>query len=333
MKTVRFAFLACVATIGLAAPAHADRDTPQFTSLTVFGDSLVDAGNVFVATGGTTPSPALGYFQGRFTNGYDYTDLLSISLFGTPTAPSLVGGNNFAWGGARIVSNAVFDPDVPLPLPDLQLQLGMYQQRLATGGSVDLNGLYVMNFGGNDIFNAADSAAARGITVNDYLALAATEYAAGVQALNDLGARNILVTGFPVATDPNSITAEGIFLQRLSELDLDEDTTLFNFSYLSFFQTALTDPGSIGLPPLNPNPAQNCIALGLQEEGCPGVFFFDGTHPVAAVHEALYREMDRQFGLTAGAVPEPASWGMMIIGFGLIGGALRRRPSVNVSYA
>ena len=33
------------------------------------------------------------------------------------------------------------------------------------------------------------------------------------------------------------------------------------------------------------------------------------------------------------AVPEPASWAMMIAGFGLVGGALRRRQSVAVTYA
>ena len=33
------------------------------------------------------------------------------------------------------------------------------------------------------------------------------------------------------------------------------------------------------------------------------------------------------------AVPEPATWGMMIAGFGLVGGALRRRPKVAVRYA
>ena len=36
-----------------------------------------------------------------------------------------------------------------------------------------------------------------------------------------------------------------------------------------------------------------------------------------------------------GAVPEPATWGMMLIGFGLIGGAMRRRTKVQrrVSFA
>lgn len=44
------------------------------------------------------------------------------------------------------------------------------------------------------------------------------------------------------------------------------------------------------------------------------------------------------FGSFAGtisfaAVPEPAAWGLMILGFGLIGGALRRRQKVAVRYA
>jgi len=33
-----------------------------------------------------------------------------------------------------------------------------------------------------------------------------------------------------------------------------------------------------------------------------------------------------------GAVPEPATWAMMIAGFGLVGGAMRRR-STKVAYA
>ncbi|WP_205012854.1 DVUA0089 family protein [Sphingomonas panacisoli] len=38
-------------------------------------------------------------------------------------------------------------------------------------------------------------------------------------------------------------------------------------------------------------------------------------------------------GPGGGAVPEPATWAMMLMGFGAIGGALRRRPAVRVRYA
>ncbi len=34
-----------------------------------------------------------------------------------------------------------------------------------------------------------------------------------------------------------------------------------------------------------------------------------------------------------GAVPEPASWAMMIAGFGLAGGAMRRRARISITYA
>lgn len=37
--------------------------------------------------------------------------------------------------------------------------------------------------------------------------------------------------------------------------------------------------------------------------------------------------------ISVGAVPEPATWAMMILGFGLVGGAMRRRTRQTVSYA
>ena len=60
---------------------------------------------------------------------------------------------------------------------------------------------------------------------------------------------------------------------------------------------------------------------------CTGYFSFDGVHPTAAIQRAAFDDMERQFNLS-GAVPEPASWALMIIGFGMIGGALRRRDKV-----
>ena len=59
--------------------------------------------------------------------------------------------------------------------------------------------------------------------------------------------------------------------------------------------------------------------------GCVGICSFDGTHPTAPIQAALFRDINRQFDLTSG-VPEPATWAAMVLGFGLVGGALRRRP-------
>nr|WP_253201379.1 SGNH/GDSL hydrolase family protein [Sphingomonas quercus] len=301
-----------------ATPAWADRDTPTYTSITVFGDSLVDAGNLYIANGGTRPDPALGYFQHRFTNGYDYPDLLSLDLFGTPTAPSLTGGGNFAFGGARIV-------DTGDTIPDLQAQLAAFS---ASGRGIDENGLYILNLGGNDVFGAEGVFGEVGAIgsypdISSYLRAAAEQYVARVQALNDLGVRNILMTDFPLAGDPLTIEANGYLNAALATLKLDADTDLFVYSLSDFNRRVLTDPAAFGLPPLRAD--VSCVAAGAQDTGCAGFFSFDGVHPTAAVQEAGYRDMVAKFDLTGvQAVPEPASWATMLLGFGLIGMAMRR---------
>ncbi len=314
-RTLTAAGLALAAAVSLthAAPAEAARSTAQFTSITVFGDSLVDAGNIFALTGGTTPSSANGYFQGRFNNGYDYTDLLSIALYGRPTTASLRGGTNFAYGGARASNTSA--------VPDLGEQLVQYSAWLGVPGrSVDANGLYVLNFGGNDIFNApADPAAA-----DAALRQSARDYAAGIQALNDRGVRNFLITGYPVLTNPLSFTAESYLTQELGRLTLATDTTLNRFSYLNFFQTVSTNPGAVGLPAQDLSRTCQQAGAAAIASGCVGIFSFDGTHPTAPVQEALFRSINSQFALTA-AIPEPGTWLMMIAGFGAIGASLRRR--------
>ncbi len=300
-----------------ATPAQALRSTDQYTSMTVFGDSLVDAGNIRAL--GLGANPAQGYYMGRFTNGYDYTDLLSLSLFGTPTMPSLgafAGGTNFAYGGARAGTTSL--------VPDLTEQLALYTAYLAEGHTVDANGLYVLNFGGNDIFNAPTDPAERDAFIRN----SAKVYVDGVQFLIDLGVRNVMITGFPVLTDPLSFTAEAYLTTELARLNLDQDDTLFRFSYLDFFSRVLSDPGSLGLPPQRTDTTCRAEGPAAIAGGCVGIFSFDGTHPTAAIHEALYRDMNRQFALIS--VPEPATWGMMLVGFGLLGGVVRsqrRKPA------
>src|SRR6478672_780719 len=69
-----------------------------YTGLIVFGDSLSDTGNDAIATRGAIPGPP--YAQGRFSNGPNYVDELAQNL-GLSSTPSLAGGTNSAFGGAR----------------------------------------------------------------------------------------------------------------------------------------------------------------------------------------------------------------------------------------
>src|SRR5918993_1107036 len=102
----------------LATPAWAQ--IPQFDTFYVFGDSLVDNGNIFAMTKGARMEPAIPpsespnrtYFEGRFSNGYVGVEFLWKHLSGhAPGSPNglkpLLGSPmfgmapavNFAYGG------------------------------------------------------------------------------------------------------------------------------------------------------------------------------------------------------------------------------------------
>src|SRR5215213_235081 len=103
----------------------------SFTGVLVFGDSLVDAGNAlkaaetydaipFTSLPDGAPTAEKGYYKGRFTDGYNFADLLSNKIQFVPTKPvfpfgyNLLGisdfflshpeGNNpnYAYGGAEV---------------------------------------------------------------------------------------------------------------------------------------------------------------------------------------------------------------------------------------
>src|SRR5436190_17729051 len=69
-----------------------------YSSLTVFGDSLIDAGNAlaladwydglpFTESVDAAPTADKGYYDGRFSNGFTIADLLSNKYVGLTTRP------------------------------------------------------------------------------------------------------------------------------------------------------------------------------------------------------------------------------------------------------
>ena len=91
-------FAACLALLAAAAaPAHA------YTAIYSFGDSLSDVGNDFSAP--AAPSPPPPYFAGRFSNGPNWLDDLAAYYGVGPLLPSLAGGTDYAFGGARSGAN------------------------------------------------------------------------------------------------------------------------------------------------------------------------------------------------------------------------------------
>lgn len=130
------------------SPITALAANPHFTAIYVFGDSYCDVGNIYAATGGA--EPAAPYFGGRFSNGPLWLEHVS-NAWGLPAMkPSLLGGNDYAFGGAEVTA------DVPLGgpnfIPSVPHQVAKYLSD--HGGKADPNALYVIEGGGNDIVNA-----------------------------------------------------------------------------------------------------------------------------------------------------------------------------------
>jgi phospholipase/lecithinase/hemolysin len=301
LASVAFAMLA-------SAPAAAAN------GLVVFGDSLVDAGNVFVATAGFTPSAAQGYYQGRFNNGLNYVDYLQIRLAGGVTMPSLLGGSNYAFGGARAVGNAFGG----FPVPGLPQQLAAFQA--ASGGVADPDKIYVINFGGNDLFGLG-SGDTGGLTPTQFTGLLISNTVNAVQTLDSMGARRILVTGIPVG-GVAGVAIENLLQSSLTAIEPGLDAKLYRFSYLDFYARFNADPTAYNFPtPVNYTTP--CIAAQPVVNGkinCAGYFSFDGTHFTAQVQRGIARDIVQVLG-----VPEPSSWAMLIAGFGLVGAVMRQR--------
>jgi outer membrane lipase/esterase len=120
----------------------------NFSQVVVFGDSLSDNGNISLALAPNLQPPL------RWTTNPGQVAVENVaSHYGQTLSPSLLGGSDYAWGGAGVLSNS---PGTPAAVPTLTAQVGAY----LAGGTVNSNTLYSVWGGANDIFYAATSAGA-----------------------------------------------------------------------------------------------------------------------------------------------------------------------------
>jgi outer membrane lipase/esterase len=134
-------FFSCVLAL---LPASAQK--PAYSALYAFGDSAVDVGNAYMATGGQVAAPP--YYPGRFSNGPIWVEHLAGSL-GLKITPSLGGGTDYAVGGAEVTATVPFGT---LTIPSVPQQVEEYLSLHA--GKADSHALYILEGGGNDILSA-----------------------------------------------------------------------------------------------------------------------------------------------------------------------------------
>jgi outer membrane lipase/esterase len=323
MSTFRRAL--CATAFAIVASAA---QAAPFSNLFVFGDSLSDSGNIALLTPvrESLPIPGNAYIpsspyspSGTFSNGTTWVTAFGAAL-GFTMQPSLIGGTNFAFGGATTSGGAI---------PSMTTQVAAL---LGVPGDVPDDALYVLAGGGNNA-RAALQAIAGGADVPTTIQSVATAYATDIVsmilALDSQGAEEFVVWNVPNLGVAPAITAGGplsIGLGTLTSVsmnfalatalqalptDIRSDIRVFDLFGLT---TAISvNPAGFGLT----NATQACAA-NLATCDPNRWLFWDGIHPTSGGHAVI---ADRMLAL----VPVPATLPLMAIGVVALWGLRRRR--------
>jgi outer membrane lipase/esterase len=316
-------------TLAAVALASFPAAASPYTSMVVFGDSLSDSGNDALALGGSTTQtitgntyiPSAPYAPGvTFSNGPVWASDAASAL-GVPLLPSLLGGTNYAYGGATTGG--------PGPIPNLLVQAGQYLT--STSSVASPNALYVIEGGGNDA-RAALTLIAGGASVPQTIQATATSFATNVATIvNELtadGAKHIVVWDTPNlglapaiaaggagASTLGSTLATDMNLALAAALNGDADVSIFDIYGLG--TSIALDPSAYGFT----NVTDACGAIA--GANCSTYAYWDGIHPTEAAHSVI---ADAFIDQVTG-VPEPSTWAMMLLGFAGVGFMAYRRKS------
>jgi phospholipase/lecithinase/hemolysin len=306
-----------------------------FSNLYVIGDSLSDQGNLFLATSAVAgPANALPasdhYFNGRFSNGPVYTDFLSQRL-GIPLTPSLTGGNNFAFGGARTDYNTVeTTAGGPLPPGLFPWTLNAEVQAFKNRGVNDPGALYIVFSGANDVtdivVNGLNPATVIPNTINGILGAVAAFASAGAKTivvpnLPDLGLTPLFLSSGPAA----SAAATNLTIQFNALLDAQLDAisglNIIELDTFNLVRNVVFNPGQFGLSIVTTPCHSGFVAPHPNGDECPNpseFLFWDIVHPTTNVHTILA-------DAAIAAIPEPSTLALLLLGMLVLASVVNRR--------
>jgi len=339
----------------LLGPVMALAAAPPYSGLYVLGDSLSDTGNVKVvydgivsSLGGNSPVPGMlgtaipsaayhhdGAGGATFSNGPNYSQVFADRL-GLSATASLLGGTNYAFGGAR-TDYQIFQFVTPA-------FLGLTEQRdrlLADHpGGLDGGALYVVFGGGNNVQDLLTGSRSSGNTALGAPSSIAETIADLGGIVNDLysnGANHVMLVNAPDVgrvprvngLPPAAVATATLLSQSINagiagvvaaQEALGRD--IIAFDVFGLLESVVANPAAYGLT----NVTGRCFTgddLGFLPGGAvcdnPDEYlFWDGIHPTAKVHAILGNAM------AVAAVPEPETWAMLGVGLLFVAVARRR---------
>jgi len=303
-----------------------------YSNLYIFGDSLSDSGNnAVVLAPNVTPVPIAGnsfiptypYTSGRYTDGQVWAQTLASSL-GLTANPSLLGGTDYAFGGATTGPLTLGGLLNPFP-PSLETQAAFFLSQANDVAPSDA--LYVIAGGGEDALHALTGISGCGgnlVCVDGIIQSTAATFAGNigniVSELELAGASNIVVWDVPDVGDAPAVgtlgasslgtmIASSMNTALSSAIGGDPDVKVFGA--FGLLDDVVDNPSAFGLSDVTNACAQFITCDPSQ------YLFWDGIHPTSAADLVISNAI-------VSLIPEPPA--LALFGIALIGlGFARRR--------
>ncbi len=280
------------------------------TQIVVFGDSLCDTGNVFLATSLLTPEnvtpPSPPFYQGRFSNGPVWIERLADRL-GLEVQPSFAEGTNYAFGGAET------GPGLSrLGSFNIHTQVEIYLDESPTPGESDL---FVIWGGANDLLGSIE-------TGKPFDAAASVENLAdSISALYDGGATRFFVPNLPpmgrtpwlgslgrqAEADQMAADFNAALDLRLGLLRSELDASIEQLDVHSLYLQVLADPTGYGLANVTDSALNE--ASGEIVDDPQTYLFWDDVHPTGTAHQIIADRAAIVLG-----IPEPSVLVLLVMG-------------------
>ena len=300
MTTITKRFQLAVRTLAVIG-SFAVLQAAPIDAIYAFGDSLTDVGNIYAASGGTTP--VAPYVAGQFTNGNVWVQDLASGLGLSALKASLLGGTDYAYGTAETGAASFNTSAVSTDLVGPSGQLAQFQ---AAHGTADPNALYAIWIGSNDLNDILANASPAQFSADAAIVIGNIDSA--VNTLAGMGAKKILILTVPdLGKTPAALALGPVASGGASALSAAFDTGLtqslfgvaaadsINVSVLDTYallDSIAASPGSYGLN----NVTQPCLTGEVNYSGgtpcsTPDQYlFWDPLHPTAAGHQIVAGE-------------------------------------------
>jgi outer membrane lipase/esterase len=263
----------------------------DITGIVSFGDSLNDVGNVYLATGGTTPpSP---YYRGHYSNGPIWIEDFAKGLGLPAPTPRLFGGNDYAFGGAETGTSGLS----ALGTPNIGTQIAMY---LGAGNVPTATQLFTIWGGANDFLNGgqtnpAISVANIGAEITELANAGAKQFLVGnLPLLGEIPLGNYLTPAQRQGLDFLSMTFDNLLQTEVSQLNQSLGAHISIMNVAGLVEDAMANPAKYGFTNVTSDAIDDGVLSG------QGYLYWDREHPTTAGHQFV-----ADLGLSS--IPEPGS--------------------------